>query len=264
MPLDNTEVAALATLTALLPLQATDIVPIYRPGSPTPLQTARVSDIGSALGGAMTIESQGVTTTATPISLNFTAGLTVSDDGHGNETIASCFASVKDYGARGDGTTNDAAAFTAAAAAGVTIFVPPGTYTLSSSVTFPDQVVMLAGAVLAPASATTATFNGGLVAPLEQVFSLTGSAAIAFSPQTQLTAYAEWWGAVTYGAGAYPVSSPTFSDVAIQAAVNAGAASVQLMGGDYYIAAAINLAVHNFRLTGRRHKPERPVPARRG
>ena len=43
MPLDNTDVAALSTLTALLPLQATDIVPIYRPGSPTPLQTARVS-----------------------------------------------------------------------------------------------------------------------------------------------------------------------------------------------------------------------------
>ena len=102
-------------------------------------------------------------------------------------------------------------------------------------------MVFLAGAVIAPASATITTFNGGIVAPPAQIFSLTGSAAIAFSPATQLVGLAEWWGAATHGAGAYPVGSPTFSDVAIQAAVNCGAASVQLMGGDYYIAAAINI-----------------------
>ena len=206
----------------------------------------------------MTIESQGAQTTATPISLNFTSGLTVADDGHGNETIATCFASVKDYGAKGDGTTNDAAAFTAAAAAGVTIFIPPGTYKLSSSVTFPNPVVFLAGAVIAPASATTTTFNGGIVAPVTAIFSLTGSAAIAFTPATQLVALAEWWGAVTYGAGAYPVELPTYSDVAIQAAVNAGAASVQLMGARLLHQRGDHADEPQLPPDGGWHEPERP------
>ena len=51
----------------------------------------------------MTIESQGETTTSAPISPTFTSGLTVVDHGQGAETIATCFASVKDFGAKGDG-----------------------------------------------------------------------------------------------------------------------------------------------------------------
>jgi hypothetical protein len=46
------------------------------------------------------------------------------------------------------------------------------------------------------------------------------------------------------------VGSPTNSDAAIQAAINSGASVVQLMGGDYYIATAITVAVPNFRLAG--------------
>jgi hypothetical protein len=246
MPLDNTDVAALSTLTRLTGVQPTDQIPIARPGSAAVLQYAQVSD----LGGAITVKSQGTTTTVGPASLNFTTGLTVTDDGHGNETIASYFASVKDYGAKGDGVTNDAPAFATAAAAGVSLVIPPGTYKLSANVTFTTQVTFLTGAQIAPASATTTTFNGGVVAPPTQIFVPVGSGAVAFSPATQLAVFAEWWGAVTYGTGAYPVSSPTYSDAAIQAAVNAGAASVQLMGGDYYISAAITLTASNFTLRG--------------
>jgi hypothetical protein len=241
MPLDNTDVAPLSTLGPLAPLQATDIIPIYRPGSATPLQTARVADVGAALGGAMTVENQGVTTTTTPQSLNFTSGILVTDDGFGHETISTPFASVKDYGAVGDGVANDAPAFTAAAAAGVTVFIPLGTYKLSSSVAFPHQVVFLTGATIAPASGTTTAFNGGIEAPPAAIFSLTGSAVVSFDPRTQLAVLAEWWGASPYAASAYPVATPTWSDAAIQAAVNAGAAAVQLMGGDYYIEAAIDI-----------------------
>ncbi len=49
---------------------------------------------------------------------------------------------VRDYGARGDGVTNDAAAFNAAdaAAAGREILVPAGTYLLGASVTLQNRV----------------------------------------------------------------------------------------------------------------------------
>lgn len=43
--------------------------------------------------------------------------------------------SVKDFGAVGDGVTNDTNAFTAAAASGVEVSVPPGSYNLTSNVT---------------------------------------------------------------------------------------------------------------------------------
>jgi hypothetical protein len=42
------------------------------------------------------------------------------------------FVSVKDYGAVGDGTTDDTAAFTAAAAANKSLYAPPGTYKLTN------------------------------------------------------------------------------------------------------------------------------------
>ena len=43
--------------------------------------------------------------------------------------------SVKDYGAKGDGTTDDSAAFNAALAVNTTVFVPEGVYRLASRVT---------------------------------------------------------------------------------------------------------------------------------
>jgi hypothetical protein len=56
---------------------------------------------------------------------------------------AAC-ASVKDYGARGDGTADDAPAIQKAAdsvAAGCTIFFPPGTYSLRTSVTIGKDLI---------------------------------------------------------------------------------------------------------------------------
>lgn len=53
-------------------------------------------------------------------------------------TLANRFAdalSVKDFGATGDGVTNDAAAFVAALATGKSVFVPSGTYVLTSGLT---------------------------------------------------------------------------------------------------------------------------------
>ena len=61
---------------------------------------------------------------------------------------------VRDFGALGDGTTDDTAAFVAAntAAAGRTVLVPDGTFQLSSSVTF-DAPVHFEGTVSMPVDA---------------------------------------------------------------------------------------------------------------
>ena len=70
--------------------------------------------------------------------------------------------SVKDYGAAGDGTTDDTTAFSnaAAAAAGAQIFVPPGTYKLSSDVNTTSPFVFSGGAQ------TTASTGGYLTGPV--------------------------------------------------------------------------------------------------
>jgi hypothetical protein len=48
------------------------------------------------------------------------------------------YANVKDYGAIGDGTTDDRAAFVAAFASGLPVFVPQGKFYLSSTITLTD------------------------------------------------------------------------------------------------------------------------------
>ena len=50
--------------------------------------------------------------------------------------------SVKDFGAVGNGTTNDTNAFNAAIATGKSVYVPSGTYLLSTSVTLPSNTVI--------------------------------------------------------------------------------------------------------------------------
>jgi hypothetical protein len=70
---------------------------------------------------------------------------------------------VRDYGALGNGTTDDSAAFEAAdtAAAGKTVVVSPGTYFLGNHVTF-DNPVSFQGSVVMPADkrlACTRDFN---------------------------------------------------------------------------------------------------------
>lgn len=54
--------------------------------------------------------------------------------------------SVKDFGAVGDGVTDDSAAFQAAATASGVLYVPPGIYILNTGITFTSKSVMLFGA----------------------------------------------------------------------------------------------------------------------
>jgi Pectate lyase superfamily protein len=59
---------------------------------------------------------------------------------HTARTLAARFAdtaNVKDYGAKGDGSTDDTEAIRAAVAAGADVVFPPGTYKLTGSITLP-------------------------------------------------------------------------------------------------------------------------------
>jgi len=73
---------------------------------------------------------------------------TQADSGASARTIDSKledFVSVKDFGATGDGSTNDATAFTNALATEKAIYVPAGTYVIGSTLTISDKNVTMFG-----------------------------------------------------------------------------------------------------------------------
>jgi hypothetical protein len=74
-------------------------------------------------------------------------GVTIwtADPVDGGDAEGTGVANVRDYGAVGDGTTNDAAAFVAAAATGLTVYAPAGTYRLESGFTLSEDGQRLIG-----------------------------------------------------------------------------------------------------------------------
>jgi len=112
-------------------------------------------DNSIALGGSPAIVSLGgydVTAFGTSITRSLadwtndlaTGDLEVTATGSTTaRSLADRFAdvlSVKDFGAVGDGTTDDTTALQAAITAGVNLIVPEGIYLISSALTFPDSI----------------------------------------------------------------------------------------------------------------------------
>lgn len=149
-----------------------------------------------------------------------------------NRTLSNRFAdqiNVKDFGAKGDGSTDDVIAITAADTYGPLIF-PKGTYVIGNNLTIANHVTMLSGAKLQIASGKTVTFNGGFDAPVGQVFS--GSGAAAFSSKYVITGYPEWWGATTnLGADCTAALNACFTACSI----------TQLQPADYYVSTILKL-----------------------
>ena len=154
--------------------------------------------------------------------------------------------SVKDFGAIGDGTTDDSAAFTAASTNGA-FFIPAGTYRINSNISLNSAVQFQEGAILKPASGIIVTFTQVFTSAPVQIFNLTLGGSILPSASNR-DVYAEWWGAK--GDGYLGVGSATLNNnVYIQQAIDAikldsqGVAGgyVLLAGGDYYVSAQINI-----------------------
>lgn len=100
---------------------------------------------------------------------------------------------VRRYNAKGDGTTDDRAAFVTADSVGKA-YVEKGTYRIASNLTITNQVTFEPGAVLKPDSGVTITLSTPFAATTEQIFDLSAGGTVVLPPGTCLV-YAEWWGA---------------------------------------------------------------------
>lgn len=110
-----------------------------------------------------------------------------------------------DYGAEGDGVTNDYAAInaahTAAAAAGQPLYFPAGIYPLGSSLTFTSDVIFDVGASVNANSGVTLTFQGAVVVKdrLQRVFNPVGTGTFDFTAADIEYFTPQMWGAVGDG-----------------------------------------------------------------
>ena len=120
------------------------------------------------------------------------------------------YVSVKDFGAKGDGVTNDAAAAVAASAAtvGASLFFPAGTYLFSSNVTFACNVIMDSNAKIITSS--NLIFSAGFEAPLS--YCLDASGFVQFLNIVEI--YPQWFGAMgnaVYASGTILSGSTTLT-----------------------------------------------------
>ena len=139
--------------------------------------------------------------------------------------IAGAVASVIDFGAVGNGTTNDRAALAAAEAAGAGIYLPPGIYRVSANITLTKVVTFAPGAILKPDSGIRITMSGEIDAGLWQIFDTSAGGTFAGPVRNQYI-YPDWWGAVP--------NIPTNQAPKIQSAITfaqAGARTVYLRNG---------------------------------
>jgi len=152
-------------------------------------------------------------------------------------TLASV--NVKHFGAAGDGTTDDSAAFlaadTEAQSSNKFLAITEGTYLIDDDITIDSNLIILGG-LIKVGSGKTLTINGNLIAPITKIFDYTpvnpvGAYAttdgkIKFSKDSPTkTIYPDWWGEDT-----------TSSDwqVPIQAAIESVSYNYLENGSEYF------------------------------
>ena len=143
--------------------------------------------------------------------------------------------SVKDFGAVGNGSTNDRNAINLAqtAAAGSTLFFPPGTYSVQSNLTITANCQFQAGAKLAPASGVTVTITGAVVAGDYQIFVVTSSAHVSMVSSPTQQGAIEWYG-VTGGDVAFSSGNAALNTPLIDEAITYGPSIITWLKPGYY------------------------------
>lgn len=232
------------TLTASQPL-VTSGGYVYRNGTPTQLYvdandfSITVNDSkdlfvysfpeATGLGvGAASIEYD------PPFTGAVTSGYTVADK-------LSQIVSVQDFGAVGDGVTDDTTAFNAAIAVGQKILVPAGDYLIGTSISVSSQIEFVEGAKILVGNGVTVTFDATLSAGVYQIFDCTGTGEIVLNWRFTSEAYPEWWGAVSDGS--------VDCLAAIQASLKA-AQTTKLQPGDYFVSDTVKISYDHRWLVG--------------
>jgi len=115
-----------------------------------------------------------------------------------NEFLSSTFVDPREYG---DGSLTDdtiSTAITGLAGANRTMLIASGTWVIDADLTIPENIELfvMEGANFSVSTTKTLTINGPMRAPISQIFTESGTAAIAFGPTHIRAVYPEWWGAV--------------------------------------------------------------------
>ena len=128
---------------------------------------------------------------------------------------------VKDFGATGNGSTDDRAAIANADAAANSargiLYFPQGTYYIGSSLTL-SASPQFAGGAITIAGGQTVTFNQAVVAPVQRLFYGSGTVRMGFRGAE---CPVEWWGAGT-GTESVEVDDRTYIQAAVDACRNYG------------------------------------------
>ena len=142
---------------------------------------------------------------------------------------------VKDFGAKGDGTTNDRAAFITDDAVTGKIYVGVGNYVIASNLTINNPLELEKGAVFIVNNGVTLTLNGYISTDNRfQIFNCVGSGTVIFGKMSASVVRPEWFGAIT--------SDLTDDYTAIQKAVDVAGVSngtVTFSNGIYLINSTI-------------------------
>jgi hypothetical protein len=159
--------------------------------------------------------------------------------------------SVKDYGATGQGVSDDSSGVQAAITAATTgsvgsttagIYFPPGSYYLLTAFTFSVPVVFAPGATFVAAGTTIQTFTGPIIAPPTRIFA-TNNSTISINGATPMI-YAEWFGAVGNGT--------TSDSLAINNALGAMTQGgiLKLLAKAYKLTTTVTVAHHSTTIEG--------------
>lgn len=232
------------TITASQPL-VTSGGYVYRNGTPTQLYV-NANDFSITVNDSKDLlvysfpEATGLGVGAASIEYDppftgaVTSGYTVADK-------LSQIVSVQDFGAVGDGVTDDTTAFNAAIAVGQKILVPAGDYLIGTSISISSQIEFVEGAKILVGNGVTVTFDATLSAGVYQIFDCTGTGEIVLNWRFTSEAYPEWWGAASDGA--------TDCLAGIQACLKA-AQTTKLHPGDYFVSDTVKILYDHRWLVG--------------
>lgn len=112
------------------------------------------------------------------------------------------FVSVKDFGATGNGTTDDTSALSLmSSSTSNQVYVPSGTYLISGNVSLNPLMIFEKGAIFNIATGVTVAFAGGVSAGVFQIFNCAGTGKVTINNQYTSIGYPEWWGAISNSSG---------------------------------------------------------------